>query len=1231
MQRKDWATFDMMSPKKSKTATTFPRVSPIKKPSPVVAPPRQSPSAQKQSKSAPQTQQISKPEFKSMVGSFQDAKVAEASITTTAAAPSVARTAATPTTFTTLVSPLPIHYFDDSLMSCLCLVPLLVNLKTCAVKATCYWPSLVFQNLEQAKLWHQKLYPNQKSLHERITNKFVCAALAGAHDQKRSVVLPLGNSKGCCPKDLCKRPLIDSVDISSDDDWKTIFKPKYEGKYEGGHKVIQAWKNFNELNQHLVELRQKIPTIGPNLEQALMELERLANLEDHEDSDSENDETTPFVPSLTRPSEKEPHSILFPKPTQTTAKAKRKKTSTPASAGSTRFPVSAQKPQFTETATTTMVKAQTTASELTNNQGHVGFQAWKSPEMQPTKRARREVAAAATTDTRTPKATKRPASTDTRTPKATKRPSSPSSSVSSTTSSRKRPTVIDSGGRIEVSAWSDIKPLLKKLGHVFYEIEQVWNNEATVRQFYCLPNGDPEKHPTAVLGRNYFHSMEAYRAHLCANGVEYYGRNGKPPLSEDDLELIAYWVRFSVFTQRVTGGRKKEIIPDLEFTGSKGLQIRILRKIGYKYSSKSVLEGYLVPENNTQHLSETELWQHLGKHGLSPLCDLSQLTMEEQIALEIQIIRKYHGNYGDQAFRCIRKLKGQTKRKALSPMAVPECTPAANKDALQECTRGPSSGHHESRIMSPRKLMIEDTTPKAPWRSPRRSLRDESQSDQKQIEESVPQNTMPSPITKEETSQKPKIEATTDSSESDDQNTENKTSTKSSDANLETSVAPTKKAFKAEPVAVEETIIEEVDIPGESNDDKLSACLQFLRKDEIVAYGNLANCMGEIRRFADTVIETKGRFRDGNRPPILYICGRPGTGKTMSTTKLCKAAIDAKIAGQEEWEKSPRMCHISVPGVIMNAKYQDGMKKIMDRLEMKANQLKRSSNDEKSAAIILILDEIDQLLGKKGTESILQQLCTWAKDENNVLSIIGISNAVGTNDKTKRMREFGMGDRSSTLVFQAYKKADLVKMSQAKIGFTVVHQRAHEFIAAKVANSSGDARQYLDLVQKAIIYCRRKMKLEQRAATHTKPCVTIRDAMMAIRETNQKCKETIQSLTSYEKMTLCAGVHLARKLGGKPVQLGKLRKLVMYAFGMEADVSLEEFKGIIERLVDNGLLQLQEREKNAFTSTAMFNLLHYPVQFDLQLEDVDSALEDTLMKEDFYKRMVDKIQAISGL
>ena len=214
------------------------------------------------------------------------------------------------------------------------------------------------------------------------------------------------------------------------------------------------------------------------------------------------------------------------------------------------------------------------------------------------------------------------------------------------------------------------------------------------------------------------------------------------------------------------------------------------------------------------------------------------------------------------------------------------------------------------------------------------------------------------------------------------------------------------------------------------------------------------------------------------------------------------------------------------------------------------------------------------------------------------------------------------------MVFETYKKDDLVKMSQSKIGFSVVHKKAHELIAAKIANSSGDARQYLDIVEKTIIFTRRKLSLEKRDSIHTKPFVTIREAMLAIRETNQKSRDTILALTSYEQMTLCAGVHLARKFGCKTIPLSKLRELTIQAIGHDWDMSLEEFKGIIERLQDSGLLQLNETERQRFTKTSMHALLRYPVQFDLQLEDVDSALESTLMKEDFYKRMMDRLEGI---
>jgi len=214
---------------------------------------------------------------------------------------------------------------------------------------------------------------------------------------------------------------------------------------------------------------------------------------------------------------------------------------------------------------------------------------------------------------------------------------------------------------------------------------------------------------------------------------------------------------------------------------------------------------------------------------------------------------------------------------------------------------------------------------------------------------------------------------------------------------------------------------------------------------------------------------------------------------------------------------------------------------------------------------------------------------------------------------------------SNKLVFETYAKKDLMEITQSKIGFSVVDKKAHVFIAAKIANSCGDARKYLDLVIKAVQNCLSKLSLEIRDTVHTKPIVMIRDAMLAIRETNHSSKKIIESLTSYEKMTLCAGVHLARKLHSNVTTLGTLRKLTIEAFGMDSDFSMEDFKGVIERLEDSGLLKLADTDRRGLPGISSSSLVNYPVKFDLQLEDVDSALENTVMKDNFYKRMVDRV------
>jgi len=423
---------------------------------------------------------------------------------------------------------------------------------------------------------------------------------------------------------------------------------------------------------------------------------------------------------------------------------------------------------------------------------------------------------------------------------------------------------------------------------------------------------------------------------------------------------------------------------------------------------------------------------------------------------------------------------------------------------------------------------------------------------------------------------------------------------------------------------VEESFMEEVDLPGTTNEEKLKACLKNLNNNELVASGQLSTSIARIQNFIDAVIESKGKTGDeSNNFPILYIAGVPGTGKSMSTKRICEQTIRTKTNNINTREKAPQLCHLNCTS-LKNSSTETGIQNVLNRMGTKEAHLKRSPNDAKNAATILILDEVDQLIGKKGTERILSELFKWAKDENNVLSVIGISNAIW-NEKTTRLQEYGLGLASNNLVFKAYSKKDLMEITQSKIGFSVVDKKAHAFIAAKIAHSCGDARKYLELVIKAVQNCLGKLSLEIRDTVHTKPIVMIRDAMLAIRETNHNSKKIIESLPTYEKMTLCAGVHLARKLRGNPTTFGTLRMLTIEAFGMDSDFSMEDFKGVIGRLEDSGLLKLAGTDRRGLAGTSGSSLVNYPVKFDLQLEDVDSALENTVMKDNFYKRMVDRV------
>jgi Cdc6-like AAA superfamily ATPase len=203
-----------------------------------------------------------------------------------------------------------------------------------------------------------------------------------------------------------------------------------------------------------------------------------------------------------------------------------------------------------------------------------------------------------------------------------------------------------------------------------------------------------------------------------------------------------------------------------------------------------------------------------------------------------------------------------------------------------------------------------------------------------------------------------------------------------------------------------------------------------------------------------------------------------------------------------------------------------------------------------------------------------------------------------------------------------------VLIVESRIGCTVVDPKVVAYVASKVSATSGDARKCLSLVAKAIELCREKGPPAFLESIVLGPVVKMPHAMMAIRESNIRITDVIDALPAYQKYLLVVGVHLSRECRKtKPIQFGELKKRALAAFGflpnLDSVITLEDFRGIMEKLVDAGLLKVDGFDY----STPIGVLLTREVHFDLQLEDVESALEQTVLQEPFYKGMLHRLNS----
>lgn len=205
-------------------------------------------------------------------------------------------------------------------------------------------------------------------------------------------------------------------------------------------------------------------------------------------------------------------------------------------------------------------------------------------------------------------------------------------------------------------------------------------------------------------------------------------------------------------------------------------------------------------------------------------------------------------------------------------------------------------------------------------------------------------------------------------------------------------------------------------------------------------------------------------------------------------------------------------------------------------------------------------------------------------------------------------------EQGTQVVFRTYDSKDLTHIALNRIGQTVVHRSAIEFLSKRVSGSSGDARQFLELLSRSVTDVMARLKNQD--GTLEKAVVRVPDVMKVVKQCSTKYTELIENSPLYEKMVLCACIHLARIIGSRPITIGCLKRICSESC---EQISIEDgqMQRILTSLVDNGLLKLLNFNNRTTTQS---------IRFDSQLEDVEAAVEDLLTTKPVFEPMIAKLK-----
>ncbi|KAI9109147.1 hypothetical protein K1719_019770 [Acacia pycnantha] len=359
----------------------------------------------------------------------------------------------------------------------------------------------------------------------------------------------------------------------------------------------------------------------------------------------------------------------------------------------------------------------------------------------------------------------------------------------------------------------------------------------------------------------------------------------------------------------------------------------------------------------------------------------------------------------------------------------------------------------------------------------------------------------------------------------------------------------------------------------------------------------------------------------------MYICGCPGTGKSLSMEKVKKLLVDwAKQAGFLQPDVLSVNCTSlantsDIFSKMLGLNQPRGKKTSASPLQQLQSLYSQKSSSQNM--ILMVVDELDYLITKD--RAVLHDLFTLTTFPFSRCILIGISNAIDLADRfLPRLKSLNC--KPIIVTFRAYSKDQILSILKERLRelpYTVFQHQALELCARKVAAASGDMRKALCICRSAIEMLEAEIResiglseisLEERASArqniasdpdHVKQeefdAVRIDHVALALSKTYRSpVVDTIQSLPHHQQIILCSSMKQFRG-AKKDTILGELYKSYtgICKSSLIPTAGILEFSNMCRVLNDQGLIKLGPSREDKLKRVTL-NIDEADITFALQ-------------------------------